>query len=368
MSPATVILALSLAFSPSTKDVRASAGRGASKTRVSVRGGTTTVVRGRGKAKLEVSLTTTGATCPAKARARVVAGEVARHSKAFRSQAMQVQVASSPRALKTFERGLGTLLRAGDSKDAGRQFGGLSVKLGALPTAGSTKTVGRGTTVTGLRGGGWSVVSSRRLPGGVQETVQATFGANRATTSFERSFAVAMPGGGSVDITVGPTGFGIHGQGGAMGPGMGASSGLASESPSGGEDSGGDEQQNENGNPQKQGAASRGGLADTVNPSGGDGKEKEEHDQSSGSVGLSSDGTFSASSLTLSNGAVANAINWNRLGAAAGQPSPIDDTESSPTGGGGNLCGAMAKPGFDPKVQYLEPDPQGHVSDPVDFL
>jgi hypothetical protein len=351
MSTYALLLAAVVTFSPAARDARASAGRGASKTRVAVRGKTTTVVRGRGAARREVRLTTSGAACPAKARARVIAREVARHDKALSGGGLvNVKVAPNPRALATFEAGLVRVLRAGHADKHGRSFDGFSMKLGTLPHAGSTKTLGRGTTVTGQRGGGWVVVSTRTHPGGVVETVEATFGPGRVTTSFERSFAVATPGGGSVELTVGSEGFGVFGQGGSMGPSMGASSGLADqsssgdggssggESPSGGE-SGDDEQQNENSNPQEQ-----------------------------GSVGLSSDGTFTASDVTVSNGAAAGVINWSRLGAAVGQPSPIEDAESTPSESDGSLCGAMAKPGFEPAVRYLEPNPQGHVSDPVESL
>lgn len=90
---------------------------------------------------------------------------------------------------------------------------------------------------------------------------------------------------------------------------------------------------------------------------------------------LTPEGTFAMPPMCIPDEMVGVLINWNRLGAAVTNPSPIEDQEDAPDGKGGigkvnkrGPCGSKDESSFDPDPAYLRPNKQGWVTDPVPFL
>ncbi len=329
-----------------------------------------------------------GSVCDAGAMSNVLAREVADNRGVFgRLPAAKVKVVTSPAAVQTLERGLAKILGTGKRGGAGATFEGFTLKLGRLPAAGKTKTLQGGagpgaptTTITGLAGGGAEIVRQTTRSSGVRDTTVVTLlgdgsvklvrtlafgnGSNLVELTQSSDFADGNRTGGFAKVhTNGGFVFESDQSSGGGGGGGGGSN------PSGGDGGSDNDDNNESGSNQGQGQ----NVADT--PSGGDGgsgndeQQENEQDQSSGGAPTLTSGSLSVPGMSVGNGTIAGAVNWNRLGAAVSQPDPTGGEDTSGAGQGPvGPCTHLQGSSFNPDPKFLRPNKQGWFTDPVPAL
>lgn len=353
---------------------------------------------GRAKSSSTVEL---GSTCDAGVLSTVLAREVAENGGVFRRlpSGAKVKVVTSPKAVRTLERGLAEILDTGKRSRAraagSTAFEGFALKVGRLPAAGKTKTVehakgseGATTTIAGLAEGGAKIVREATRGTGVRDktvvtilgdgsvSVVRTLGFGSRGDLVQITHSSDFAGGGSRT-----GGFAkVHTGGGFVfendqSSGGGGGGGGGGETPSGGGGGSGDDDQNESGKNQSQAGA--GAVGDT--PSGGEGgsgndeNNENENDQTSGGAPTLTSGTLNVPGISVGHGTVAGAINWNRLGAAVSMPDPTGGEDTGVSGGSGGPgpggpCTHLQGGSFNPDPKFLRPNEQGWFTDPVPAL
>lgn len=332
------------------------------KTRVSIRSG-------KQSASIIVQ---SPAKCSAQRLSAVMAREVADNAAAFRGLSMRgasLRLGSSWEDTGRFERGLGQILATGKFKSGAIEIPGFSMNIGEPPGAGGTRRAGGSTTVRGLPGGGFEVVHTTSR-GGVKDTTTVTMNAD-GSSLVERVLGVGR-GDGRVELTS-RLGFDDDGNQTEGSTEVETERGPNWTGNTGGLASGGGRQSTQKppSEPDTQESGGGGGGSGGETPSGGDDGGGDDQNESSNPPTMTSDGTFTAPTLSIESELVASMVNWNRLGAAVTTPNPTDDGRGDvgeyEGGLGSNVggpCAHLEDPGFDPNPKYLQPNKQGWVTDP----